>query len=230
MNPNYTDITLILDRSGSMKRIASATIDGFNQFVAEQRELPGQVTLSLVQFNTRRKVCYTGAPIHEVPRLDSDEYKPAGGTALLDTIAETIDDTGRRLGAVAERDRPAHVILAILTDGKENNSRRFSYPQVVERIERQQGTYQWHFLFLGADQDAIAEAAKLSILSRSALTFRKSAKGAGDAFKSLSKAAGDVRTGQKGTAGFDEEDQQVQPRQLPLLPPEGTNGQQGNCP
>ena len=138
MNPNYTDITLILDRSGSMKRIASATIDGRNQFVAEQRELPGQVTLSLVQFNTRRKVCYTGAPIHEVPRLDSDEYKPAGGTALIDAIADTIDDTGRRLGAVAERDRPAHVILAILTDGKENNSRRFSYPQVVERIERQQ--------------------------------------------------------------------------------------------
>ena len=117
---------------------------------------------------------------------------------------------------MAERDRPSNVIVAVLTDGKENSSRRFTYPQVVERIERQQGIYRWNFLFLGADQDAIAEAAKLSILASAALTFRASRKGSGNAFKSLSKATGDLRTGKKDRAGFDEEDRLAQ--QPPPLP------------
>jgi hypothetical protein len=63
------------------------------------------------------------------------------------------------------------VIAAILTDGKENPSRRFSYPQVVERIEHQQDVYKWQFLFLGANQDAIADAGKLAIGANAALTF-----------------------------------------------------------
>lgn len=219
MNPHHTDITLIFDRSGSMNKIRQATIDGFNEFIAEQRQLPGTVTLSLVQFSNRRKVSYTAAPIHEVPSLDREEYKPAGGTALLDAIAETIDETGRRLASLAERDLPSAVIVAIITDGKENSSRHFTYPQVVERIEHQGSVYNWNFVFLAADQDAIAEAARLSIHAGAALTFRKSARGSGAAFKSLSKAAGDLRTGKKNRAEFDDADRRAQVEQQPLLPP-----------
>lgn len=215
MNPHYTDITLLLDCSGSMNKIRQATIDGFNSFIAEQRQLPGTVTISLVQFSHRRKVSYTAAPIHDVPRLDREEYQPKGGTALLDALAETIDDTGRRLASLAERELPSAVIVAILTDGKENSSRRFTYPQVVERIARQSDIYTWNFLFLAADQDAIAEAARLSILAGAALTFRKSGAGSGAAFKSLSKAAGDLRSGKKNRAEFDEADRQAQGQQPP---------------
>ncbi len=189
-----------------MKRIAGATIEGFNSFVAEQQQLPGEVRLSLVQFNRRRDVTFPASPIHEVPRLDRDDYLPSGGTALLDAVAITIDETGRRLAALPEADRPSKVIVAILTDGLENSSRQFSYVQVAERIRHQEQVYQWDFLFLGANQDAIAEAAKLSIAGTSALTFGASAKGAGSAFKSLSKAAGDARAGRKGKTGFDEAD------------------------
>lgn len=221
MNPHHTDITLILDRSGSMNKIRQATIDGFNDFIAEQRQLPGTVTISLVQFSNRRKVSYTAAPIHDVPRLDSEEYKPGGGTALLDAISETIDETGRRLASLAERELPSAVIVAILTDGKENSSRRFTHPQVVGRIKHQQSVYNWNFLFLAADQDAIAEAARLSILAGAALTFRKSSAGSGAAFKSLSKAAGDLRSGKKNRAAFDEADRQAQAKQPPLFPPDG---------
>jgi hypothetical protein len=56
MKSDFTDIRLILDRSSSMGAIADATIDGFNRFVREQQSLPGEVTLTLVKFNTRREI------------------------------------------------------------------------------------------------------------------------------------------------------------------------------
>lgn len=80
---------------------------------------------------------------------------------------------------------------------------------------------------LAADQDAIAEAARLSILAGASLTFRKSGAGSGAAFKSLSKAAGDLRSGKKNRAEFDEADRQAQLEQPPLLPPDdSTNNTQ----
>ena len=203
MKLNYTDITIILDRSGSMNSIADATIAGFNEFVDEQALLPGEVKLSLIQFNTGREVTFTAAPVREVPHLHAGNYRPSGGTALLDAVALTIDATGQRLASLVEDDRPSKVIVAILTDGLENQSWQFNYSQVRERIGRQKEVYQWDFVFLGAKQDAIAEAAKLSIGADNALTFGASAKGAKAAFKALSKSAGDAHTGKKGKAEFD---------------------------
>ena len=213
MNPNYTDITLILDGSGSMKRIADATVAGFNSFVREQQSLPGEVRLSLVQFNSRRRKVFEAAPIHDVPRMERKEYVLAGGTALLDAIGLTVDETGRRLEALAERDRPSTVIFAILTDGLENSSRAFTYQQVAERIHHQQEVYKWQFLFLGANQDAIAEATKFAIARAAALKFVASEKGFNDAFASLSKAVGDLRTKKKNRASFDESDREAQERE-----------------
>ena len=49
-------IIVVLDRSGSMGSIAKAAIDGFNSFVDEQRSVPGEAALTLVQFNSNVEV------------------------------------------------------------------------------------------------------------------------------------------------------------------------------
>ena len=46
-----TDVTVILDRSGSMATIKSDVIGGFNQFIEAQRREPGECLLTLVQFD-----------------------------------------------------------------------------------------------------------------------------------------------------------------------------------
>ncbi len=46
-----TDITIILDRSGSMNSVKSDTIGGFNSFLDEQKKVEGEAVLSLVQFD-----------------------------------------------------------------------------------------------------------------------------------------------------------------------------------
>ena len=82
---------------------------------------------------------------------------------LLDAIGRTIDELGERLSKLAESDRPGLVILAVLTDGLENASTKYKWKDIASRIRHQQDAYQWKFLFLGANQDAIATAAKMSI-------------------------------------------------------------------
>ena len=196
MKPNYTDLTIILDCSRSMNAIADATIEGFNRLVREQQALPGEVTLTLVQFNERHRVVFQALPVRDVPALKREQFRLARGTALLDAVGWTIDETGRRLAALAERDRPSQVVVAILTDGLENTSRRYNRRQVAERIGHQRAVYGWRFLFLGANLDAILEGAKLGIDDKSALTFDASAQGSLFAFGSLSKA---IRGGGLGT-------------------------------
>ena len=50
MKEDYTHITIILDRTGSMESIRDDTIGGFNAFLDEQKAQPGHATLTLVQW------------------------------------------------------------------------------------------------------------------------------------------------------------------------------------
>ncbi len=51
MQPNYTDINIVLDRSGSMQSIKADTIGGFNAFLQQQKETPGTATITLARFD-----------------------------------------------------------------------------------------------------------------------------------------------------------------------------------
>ena len=51
MRRDYTHISVILDRSGSMESIRDDTIGGFNAFLESQKSEPGTATLTLVQFD-----------------------------------------------------------------------------------------------------------------------------------------------------------------------------------
>jgi hypothetical protein len=79
---------------------------------------------------------------------------PRGGTALLDSVALEIIQTGIDLAVLPEDERPEHVIFVIVTDGEENSSHHFDLEQVKEMIEEQKSAYKWEFLFLGADTAA----------------------------------------------------------------------------
>ena len=110
-DPTYTDITMVLDRSGSMQSIKTDTIGGFDAFISEQRQVPGRCTVSLVQFDNEYEEVYTGRPIAEVPTLT---LVPRGSTAMLDAIGRAVNATGARLAAMPEDRRPGTVIVGIM--------------------------------------------------------------------------------------------------------------------
>lgn len=148
----------LLDRSGSMESCWDDTIGGYNSFVKDQAAFGG--TMTLVQFDHEYLVTYSKMPIGDVVPLTRDTYKPRGSTALLDAIGQTIKEwTG---------DTAPTVI--ILTDGYENASRKFTKAHVRDLIESKTKDG-WQFVYLGANQDAFAEAGSMGIAPNCTMNY-----------------------------------------------------------
>ena len=143
-----------------MNQVRDDAEGGVNTFISQQAKEPGEALLTLVQFDTEYEFLHTGVPIQTVPKY---ELVPRGMTALLDAVGRAINETGERLAKMPESDRPSLVIFVVMTDGQENSSKEFNKSQIKEMIERQQNDYDWHFTFLGANQDAFAEAGGMGI-------------------------------------------------------------------
>lgn len=187
MKKDHAHISFILDRSGSMHSLCSEAIGGFNAFVESQRAAPGTADLSLLLFDHEYTPVLENVDLRTVQPLTAETYQPRGTTALLDAIGRTIDDLGTRLAALPERARPGKVIVAILTDGFENASRRYTRERVSAQIRHQQEKYDWEFVFLAANQDAIASAAALSIAAGDAVSFDATAAGVREAYAMLDR-------------------------------------------
>ena len=189
-----SEIICIIDRSGSMSAIVNDAIGGFNAFLEEQKKFSGEATLTFVQFDTEYEVVHENRPLNDVPPLDNSTYRPRGMTALLDAVGRTIEDTGRRLSNIPNESRPDKIIVAILTDGEENSSRKYNLSQIREMVTHQKEKYQWEFIYLGANQDAFAEAAKFGIDSKDTANFAATGKGVRNAYTSMSDTVAQYRT------------------------------------
>lgn len=190
-NENLSEIIILLDRSGSMQKIAEDTRGGFDTFVAEQRKLPGECVLTLVQFDSDGiDTVHESKPIADVPPL---VFVPRSWTPLLDAIGQTIMKVGQRYAALAEDKRPGKVIFVIITDGQENCSQEFKLAQIKEMIGEQISKWKWKFTYLGANVDAFAEAALLGIPTLGAANVAHDSKGTKAAYRGLSGSVGRSR-------------------------------------
>lgn len=167
-----TDISVLLDRSGSMASIKADTIGGFNEFLAAQKAEPGEATMTLVQFDSSGYDRVIDAkPLAEAEPLTDHTFQPRGSTPLLDSMARIIQETGERLRAMNPTERPEKVIVVIVTDGEENCSKEFTRDEVMAMVTHQRGAYKWDFIYLGANQDAIRAAAQVGIPSFMAANY-----------------------------------------------------------
>ena len=202
MNQNLTDINIVLDRSGSMTVIKNDMEGGLNAFLEEQKKVEGEATVSLYQFDHEFEESFIAKDIKEVSKI---VLEPRGTTALLDAMGRSILTTGRRLAAMKEEDRPSKVIMIIITDGGENASDEFTREKVFELIKQQEETYSWEFVFLGANQDAVGEAAKYGIAASKAMTFDYNKSGVDAVAASLSSSMTSYRAGGCSAMAFSDE-------------------------
>lgn len=148
-NPNYTHITMVVDRSGSMSSMREEAQNGINLILREQFLEDGDVSFTVVDFDDE---------IAEVVRLQRSAFEyvltPRGNTALMDAVGFEIEKTGADLAALDEDKRPGRVLFVIVTDGGENASRHHDFRTVADLIARQTGDYGWQFQYIGPEAHA----------------------------------------------------------------------------
>jgi uncharacterized protein YegL len=172
MKEGLTEIVAILDKSGSMETLTHDTIGGYNAFIKEQKEIPGEAVLSTILFSTGPEVVlHNRVNISKVKPITEKEYKAGGGTALLDAMGRAINHIGMVLDHTPEEERPSKVIFFIITDGEENSSEEYSYQKIKEMVELQRNTYSWEFLFMGANIDAFSAAESMGIRQDRAFNY-----------------------------------------------------------
>jgi len=198
MKKDYTDMTVLLDRSGSMQVIRNDMEGGFNSFRDEQKKLPGILKISLYQFDDTFEEVYIGKDSHDVPDL---ELLPRGSTALIDSAYKAIIKTGERINAMKDNDKPEKVIFIIITDGMENASHEMNRTQLKKLIETQTKKWSWEFVYIGANQDSFAEATSYGINTVNTMHYSADTKSVNVAFVNLSCATTRSRSAKVGDTG-----------------------------
>lgn len=188
-------ITLLLDRSGSMRSIAGPTISGINEYIQSQQDadIPGKVIFSLAEFSQPGDFVMSveATDINEVELRSTENYHPDGySTALYDAINRLISTVEAK---VASMDNPS-VLVVIMTDGQENSSQEVTRQQVFERVNKKQAEDGWTFVYLGANQDAYAEGTKMGFHAANNMTYAASAAGTSKAYGAVSDSTKTMRT------------------------------------
>lgn len=165
MKSNLLHICFVLDESGSMYNSVDDVIGGFQKLIDEQkREKNGECIISLYRFSDIVKKDYIGTPVDKVPKLD---YSPGGCTAMNDGVGTAIDEIGKWLSDMDESKRPSKNMIVIMTDGKENASKEYTFDIVKEKIKHQEEKYSWTFVYMGTNLRDLKDANRLGIKMRS---------------------------------------------------------------
>ncbi len=139
-------IVILLDESFSMRTNAYSMLNAMNRFINFQKSVPDDgSTLSILCFSTKVRVLIENTPIKLAPLFNKSDYHPDGSTALYDAIGTAIDMHQNR----------RRVVIAIVTDGRENASSIYSKENIKEKISmaKSRGC---HFIFLANDLDTSA--------------------------------------------------------------------------
>lgn len=200
MKKGLTEFVFILDRSGSMSGLEADTIGGFNCMLEKQKREEGEALVSVVLFDDRIDVLYDRKDIRKIEPMNDNQYYVRGCTALLDAIGGAIHHIGNVHKYAREEDRPEKTLFIITTDGMENASHQYSYDRVKQMIERQKERYQWEFLFLGANIDAVSVAGRFGIDRTRAVRYEHDEEGTRLNFRVMSKAVSYARASESAEA------------------------------
>ena len=193
MKKDLTEIVFILDRSGSMSGLEADTIGGFNSLIEKQKRKKDKALVSTVLFDDTCTVIHDRKGLYQIRPLTEKDYYVRGCSALLDSLGGAIHHIGNLHKYTREKDRPEKTLFIIITDGMENSSKRYTYREVKQMVERQKEKYGWEFLFLGANIDAVAEVERFGIRRDRAVNYNCDSVGTAVNYKALSKAISNVR-------------------------------------
>lgn len=163
---------IIFDCSGSMDEMRQEAIDAFNAQVTTlcDRESDAVYTITLAKFSTEpHPIDLFAEDVDMLALIGLEDYKPNGMTAMLDAVGATTTRMESDIYDIGSDH--VSVLVIIISDGIENNSKEYDYSSIAERITRLQDTGRWTFVYIGANQDLSDVSARMSIPYSNMLLF-----------------------------------------------------------
>ena len=189
------DITVCIDRSGSMQRMYEETISGVNKFIEEQQNtanetnIPTNITLKTFDDVSTIIPGFDACSIKDAPDLDYKYLQPRGMTMLIDTAVNTLMEQNRRYTEWKlqgdNENKSMKRIFALLTDGDDNKSTLYTIKQLNDIITKFQNDGVT-CIFLGANQDAIKQGQLYGFHEKYSMTYNQTKECAQNTFRSLS--------------------------------------------
>lgn len=174
-----TNVIVILDKSGSMEAVRQATIDGFNEYLAGLRKDTPEATLSLTLFNHAVDAREPQA-VKYIKGITMATYEPGGSTSLYDAVCSTLKD--------AKKNKTDKNLVVIITDGMENTSTTYTEKDLAKLVKELEAMGNWSFVYLGANQDAWANASQWGFRQDNVASFNATGAGIGATFSAMSAA------------------------------------------
>ena len=140
---------IIMDRSGSMWDIRKPAIMGFNEVLggvkaaARKYAETQEQLMTLVLFDsTSIDEVYWNANPARVPILTDETYVPGASTPLYDAMGRTLTKLEKEL----KGDEGHSVVVTVITDGYENDSREYGLAAIKALVEhlKEEG---WSFAY-----------------------------------------------------------------------------------
>lgn len=195
-----THIICVLDRSGSMSSIISDTIGGFNEFLRQQKALPGEATITVHLFDDKHDCLCDYVDIKNVKEFTRQDWIPRGTTALYDAIGRAINKDKAKF-AVMGKEAPSKVLVCVVTDGLENASTEFKRED-IQRLIKSCENDDWNFVYLAANQDAFAVGSTFGISRGNTITYTANSAGVGMMSATLNCVATSYRCMSSHDANF----------------------------
>ena len=177
MGKHYT--VLVLDASGSMGTMRDEAMSAFNEQLRDIRQATKdsdiKSRIGFVKFaSTVQDIDIWDRPIGKVNNLQKKDYKTGGLTAMLDGVGAAID---KLMDLEDIDDENTSVLVNIISDGNENNSKEYSFERLSNKIKGLTKTGRWTFTYTGANQYLSVLSERMNIPSGNMSGFVATSKG-----------------------------------------------------
>jgi len=192
---DHIDLTVVVDRSGSMAELKEEAEKGLNAFFEKQREVAPNTHVTLVQFDTEYEFVHRDEPIAQVVKY---ALIPRGCTALLDAVGKAGAEALERFNKHKDI---AKKIFVVLTDGHENSSHEWTKKKVKLSLDALKDCA-CEIIFLGANIDSFAEAGPLGVPQASTANYASTPTGMSNALSVVTSNVSNYSMGVTADVGF----------------------------
>ena len=193
------EVHAIVDMSGSMNGKQEDTIGGLMANLDELKsnlEEGNNINYSIKYFDDKEELVLKSTNIITLSNEQLNniygKYKPRGQTGLLDALGNSINYFVSK--KLLDNDSFDSCIIYVTTDGLENCSKNYNYQTIAEMIKNAEENQNIKVLYLGANQDAIAEASKYGISIDRAINYSENTDNVTAVYRSVASVVNRTRT------------------------------------